>query len=158
MSFTTEQIASLREVKTGNYPHYMKVKALALLSLAKGHKITDIADIFEVSRQSIYNWLKRFQSDGIELWRVQKGRGRKSAVDSAQVEEYLRQSPRNFGVLRTRWTLALLGKTVPCLKGYSTFGVQKVLRRLGYSYKRGQPQLNSPDPEYSKKNGVWRRR
>lgn len=157
MLMNEEQVANLKELKSGNYPHYMKVKAMVLLALVKGHRKKDITEMFDISRQSIYNWLESFQKGGIASLRVREGRGRKSRVDPVQIEEYLRQSPRNFGIPRTRWTLAYLAKAVPCLKGYSPYGVQKVLNRLGYGYKRGQPQMHSPDPDYFKKNGVWRK-
>ncbi len=77
-----------------------------------------------------------------------------SRVQAQEVEEYVRQSPRNFGVRRTRWTLALLAEKVPCLAGLHPSAVWHVLRRLGMSYKRAAPWLHSPDPDYVKKNAI----
>jgi hypothetical protein len=37
----------------------------------------------------------------------------------------------------------------------STAGVKKALERCGFAYKRGQPHLHSPDPEYEAKKGQW---
>lgn len=134
---------------------YVRVRALALLNLTQGWSQEQVAKIFQVSRQSVSRWKQVFQTEGIEGLRVHPGRGRKSQVNQEEVENYILQSPRRFDLNRTRWTLQVLVKTVPCLKGFSTFGAQKVLRRMGYAYKRGQPHLHSPDPLYVKKNNRW---
>lgn len=69
----------------------------------------------------------------------------------------MRQSPRHFGVPRTRWTLQLLAQKVPSLAGLHASAVWYVLRRLGISYKRAEPWLHSPDPDYVKKNATSKR-
>jgi transposase len=69
----------------------------------------------------------------------------------------VRQSPRNFGIARTRWTLQLLAQTVPGLQGLCPSAVWHALRRLGISYKRAEPWLHSPDPDYVKKNSTSKR-
>ena len=84
-------------------------------------------------------------------WRFTRVGGRLSRAHARQVEEYVRQSPRNFGVPRTRWTLRLPAEKLPCLAGLHPSAVWHLLRRLGISYKRAEPWLHSPDPDYFKK-------
>jgi hypothetical protein len=43
------------------------------------------------------------------------------------------------------------------LKGFTDAGVYYALVRAGFRYKRGQPHLHSPDPEYEEKRGGWLR-
>lgn len=138
-----------------SHPAYVRVRALALLNLADGLSQAQVAQIFQVSRQSVGRWKQIFQIEGIVGLSVHPGRGRKSKVNEEEVENHIRQTPRRFGLDRTRWTLQALADVVPCLKGFSAYGVQKVLRRMGYTYKRGQPHLHSPDPLYVKKNEIW---
>ena len=137
---------------------YVRVRAVALLNLAQGWSQEQVAKIFQVSRQSVSRWKQVFQTEGIAGLKVHPGRGRKSKVNQEEVENYIRQSPHGFGLNRTRWTLQALADAVPSLKGFSAYGVQKVLRRMGYAYKRGQPHLHSPDPLYVKKNEIWIKR
>lgn len=66
----------------------------------------------------------------------------------------MRQSPRNFGLSQTRWTLAALTGVVPSLKGLTLAAVHYALGRAGYAYKRGQPSRYSPDPDYAEKGGA----
>ena len=104
------------------------------------------------TRQSVADWIARFQAGGVAALEIAPGRGRKSRVDEQQLEDYALQSPRNFGINRSRWRLADLAQTVPTLKGYSVSGVRQALKRCGISFKRGQPWMLSPDPNYEKKD------
>jgi len=76
-------------------------------------------------------------------------------VQLEELERYVRQSPRAYGLPQTRWTLRALAQTVPSLKGFTDAGVYYALVRAGFRYKRGQPHLHSPDPEYEEKRGGW---
>lgn len=65
-----------------------------------------------------------------------------------QVEYLLHQSPRHYGVSRTRWRLQDVGKALKWLEGCSEPGIYKILKRLGFSRKRAMNFIHSPDPEY----------
>ena len=158
MDISQSQRKELQWIARHGQPAYLRVKALALLNLADGRSVLETAQIFHVSRTSLYDWRGRYAQSGVEALCVQSGRGRKAKADPAQFEHYLRQSPRTFGLRQTRWTLKALAAVVPSLKGFSAFGVQKALKRAGYRYKRGQPWLHSPDPQYEEKKGLWMKR
>lgn len=157
MNLTKEQRAELERVARQGQPAYVRAKALVLLNRAEGRAISELARVFRVSRQAIYGFQRRYGRVGIESLWVQPGRGRKGRADPKEIERYVRQSPRNFGVTRTRWTLESLAAVVPSLRGFSPFGVQKALIRAGFRYKRGQPHVHSPDPQYEVKKGLWTR-
>lgn len=65
----------------------------------------------------------------------------------------LRQSPREYGIKRTRWRLQDVERAIAWLQGYSDAGIYQVLKRLGFSRKRSRAFMRSPDPEYRAK---WR--
>ena len=155
MNLTDQQRKELEGFARRGEPVYMRRKVLLLLNLGQGQPVTQVAKVLHVSRQTVYSWQKRFLEHGLAGLRVRAGRGRKPKAQVAQIERYVRQSPRQFGVPRTRWTLQTLAQVVPSLKGFSPFGVQKALARAGYRYKRGQPSLHSPDPEHEVKKGLW---
>jgi len=155
MTMTTDQTQRLEWTARHGQPAHVRTKALVLLNLAQGRPIAELAGMFRVSRTSIYSWRDRFREKGIEGFKIRPGRGRKATADPQEIERYLRQCPRAFGVRRTRWTLQSLAQTVPSLKGFSTCGVQKALARAGFRYKRGQPRLHSPGPQYAGKKGLW---
>lgn len=155
MNLTQEQWQELTRMARRGQPAYVRPKALALLNLAEGRAVKEVAASLRVSRQSVSAWRHRYLEQGVAGLRVQPGRGRKPQADPQELERYVRQSPRHFGVARTRWTLATLAQVVPSVKGFSAYGVQKALARAGFGYKRGQPWLHSPDPAYEAKKGLW---
>jgi transposase len=135
----------------------MRLKAVALRAVAQGHTRQQVGAILHVSPYTVGQWYRAYQQGGWAALEIQPGRGRPSRVEAREVEEYVRQSPRNFGLPRTRWTLQLLAESVPSLAGMRPHSVWQALRRLGISYKRAAPWLNSPDPDYVKKNAISRR-
>jgi len=153
---TGEQLAELEQWSRTHPQAGMRVKALAIGAVALGHTRQQVGAIVEVSPYTVGRWYRTYEGQGWAALAVHPGRGRRSRVDAREVEQYVRQSPRNFGVARTRWTLQLLADQVPCLAGLRPSAVWHVLRRLGLSYKRAEPWLHSPDPEYVKKNSKLR--
>ena len=154
LDLSPEQVAELEKLARSGEPAHLRPKALALLSWAEARPVSLVSAMFRVARKTLYDWRRRYLATGVEGLRVHKGRGRPAGADLTEIGSYIRQSPRNFGIARTRWTLALLAAVVPSLKGYSRAGVQQALRRAGFRYKRGQPWLHSPDPEYLQKKGL----
>jgi len=135
----------------------MRLKALAIRAVALGHTRQQVGAILHVSPYTVGRWCRSYLQAGWPALRIHQGRGRRCRVDRAQVEAYVRQSPRNFGIPQTRWTLRLLAQKVPCLAGLCPSGVWYALRRLGISYKRAEPWLHSPDPDYLKKKRISKR-
>lgn len=132
---------------------HVRRRATALWNLAEGKTQREVASFLGASRSSIVFWKKSFEEEGLASMSIRPGRGRPRRAQADEIEAVLRQSPRNFGIEQTRWTLASLAQVVPSLRGFSDSGVWRALRRSGLSYKRGQPLLHSPDPHYDKKRG-----
>ena len=152
-SFSPEQAKELAELARHSPSPYIRVRAIALCHLASGRTAEEAAAAVLVHRVSVAQWAHRYLSDGVDGLKVSPGRGHVSKADRDEIELYLQKSPREFGVLRTRWTLSALTSCVPCLKGMSPSGAHRVLERLGFGFKRGQPRLHSPDPDYEEKRG-----
>jgi len=68
-----------------------------------------------------------------------------------QVEYLLHQSPRQYGLARTRWRLQDVGRALRWLEGCSEPGIYKALKRLGFSRKRAMNFIHSPDLNYHTK-------
>lgn len=89
-------------------------RAQALLLLDESEPVADIADLLRVSRQTIYNWLERFQQRRTrtmaERWRDAPRGGRPATVGEIideLLEEILETDPREYGYCSTVWTAAL---------------------------------------------------
>lgn len=158
MQITQGERRALESAARHGQPGYVRTKALALLNVADGRAVREVAAIFRVSRPSVYAWCRRWRAEGLAGLVVRAGRGRPPRADLAELEHYLRQSPRRFGLRQTRWTLAALACVVPSVRGLTPAGVYKALGRAGFHYKRGQPRLSSPDAAYAAKKGRWIKR
>ena len=134
----------------------MRVKVIAIRAVALGASRQRIGGLLNVSPYSVGQWSKAYEQGGLKALEIRPGRGRPSQVDAKEIEEYVRQSPRNFGLARTRWTLQLLAEQVPSLKGLRPHAVWYALQRAGINYKRVTPWLHSPDADYVKKNATSR--
>lgn len=133
---------------------YVRLKALALLNLAEGKSQTEVAAFLRVGRNAVGRWQGRFETEGFDSLVIRPGRGRQRRSERDEIESFLRQSPRHFGLHQTRWTLKSLAEVVPSLQGFTDSGVWRALKRYGLSYKRGQPLIHSPDPAYAQKRGL----
>lgn len=60
----------------------------------------------------------------------------------------LHQSPRQYGIPRTRWRYQDVGQALRWLQGHSDATIYKVLKRLGFSRKKALQFIRSPDPDY----------
>ena len=73
-------------------------------------------------------------------------------MEAEQAVEYLLdQSPRQYGLKRTRWRLQDVGRVLKWLEGCTDAGIYKVLKRLGFSRKKALYFIHSPDPQYRTK-------
>src|SRR5947209_20602790 len=95
-------------------------RARALLWLAEGRSVAEVADLLLVSRQSVYNWADRFERrEDLDLrarLRDAPRSGRPptaSGVIDPLIGEGIDREPRELGHRSTDWTAALL---VQCRK------------------------------------------
>lgn len=152
---TVEQQTELADWARHDKRAHVRVKAQAVLAVSQGKTRNLVAEVLGVERRAVGRWVRGYLVAGASSFLIKKGRGRKAQVEAEEVAEYLRQIPRQFGIARTRWTLATLKDVAPCFRGMTESGVWRALVRLGYGYKRGQPVQYSSDPGYGEKRGLY---
>jgi transposase len=120
-------------------------RAQALLWLDDGEAVDNIADRLHVSRQTLYNWVRRFQerTDASieERLRDEPRAGRPPTalgiIDSLIVE-VIDKDPQTYGYHATLWTARLLQYhlRVAHEMDVSRKSVSRALDRLGLRWKR----------------------
>lgn len=151
VQFTPEQVDELDRAARTHPDAHIRSRALAVRAVSLGYDFQDVSEMFPLSAYSLGQLTARYKEHGLVAFKIAKGRGPKSSVDDEQVLSYLRQSPERFGLNQNRWSLSALGEKCPTLSGMTERGILKVLHRLGFRYKRGQPWIHSPDPLYEEK-------
>jgi transposase len=127
-----------------------RCRAQALLWLAEGSDVADVAERLDVSRQTIYNWLSRFQEraewdlrarlrDAPRLGRPRTSGGTLDELIAAVIDG----DPRPLGYHATVWTAPLLSRYLRDHHGIevSDKTVSRAIDRLGIVWKRPRHEL-----------------
>lgn len=135
---------------------YKRLKIIQLSS--QGEKVPQLAKQFDVCQATVRDYIKRYNSGGLETLKPDKSSGRPPTTQLAKAEweELLHQSPCQFVKLNTgsrNWTQDMLSEYC-----YQYLGVKigasaicMLLKRMGISWNRGKLKVTSPDPQYTVK-------
>jgi transposase len=127
-----------------------RCRAQAVLWLAEGLSAEQVAETFQVSRQTVYNWANRFlRRSGLDL----RARlldaprpGRPPAIAAAidpLIEAALARDPRESGYQATVWTAELLQHDLERVHGIraSLKSISAAIARLDFRWKRPRHEL-----------------
>lgn len=127
-----------------------RCRAQALLWLAEGADVSEVAESLHVTRQTVYNWVSRFQHRaGLDLRArlldaTRPGRPRTAggAIDEL-IAGVIDGDPRQFGYHATTWTAPLLRCYLRDHHGVEVSGrtVGRAIDRLGIRWKRPRHEL-----------------
>jgi transposase len=128
-----QEINQLDAIWKGDAPYYVRHRAHAILLIHKDKReLDDVAGIFNVHSNTIYNWMERWETEGVDGMYDMEGRGCKpmfSAQEEQVIIECLEKEPRSMrkvvGMVKD-----LLGKKA----GVET--LRRIARRHGKSWKR----------------------
>ena len=131
-------------------------RTLALLLVAEGWSVAEVALDLQVSPRSVERWLAAYREQRVpEVLTERSGRGRPRILateDLACLEQYLQQKPSAWGYWANDWTVPLLREHLSSqgLPACSSRTLYRRLEELDQSWKRPRHVL-PPDPEKEKK-------
>jgi len=135
---------------------WVGIRIAGLLLILGGWKSTAVAELFNLSRQSIIDWIKRANKDGKLMIEDKHRSGRpgklnKNVCDT--LEEALSKSPEEYGLSRFRWDGVIVVEFLKKNLGISLKPRQarNWLRKLGYARKRPTHQYIQASNEGVKK-------
>ena len=81
---TLDQAVELKErmLQSSDYREISRCRAMMLSH--KGYSINDLADIFDVDRDTITNWFDKYESEGISGLQDSSRSGRPPKLDASQ--------------------------------------------------------------------------
>jgi len=144
--------AALKSVRDGA----VVKRIVALLELDQGVPVGDMAEHLGVTRQTVYNWARRFNVGGglrALCDRVRRGRTPKLSAPMRRLLVWLlKQPPDAFGYAATGWTAALLRHILATRLGVhvSARTIRRAVHGMDHSWKRARYAL-LPDPDREKK-------
>jgi len=127
-----------------------RCRAQALLGIAEGSDVGEVAELLQVSRQTVYNWLSRFRGRAelglrarlLDAPRLGRPRAASGAIDEL-VAAVIDGDPRKFGYHATVWTAPLLSRYLRDHHAIevSDRTVSRAIDRLGIRWKRPRHEL-----------------
>jgi len=151
MELLQTELSSTKDLKW-----YIRLKIIQLS--AQGLSVPKLAKQFDVSKATIREYIKRYNSGGLNALKRANSKGRrpKIALTKEQWEELLHQSPCQFDKLNTNarnWTQEIL--SLYCheyLKvKMNQSSICMLLKRMKIKWNRGKLKVTSPDPLYTVK-------
>jgi transposase len=122
-------------------------RTLALLEIAQGRAVTDVARMLRVSRVAVYQWLALYSESRDPAALVDRHRGGRPTFwtdgTEAILQDALEHPPDALGYLAVNWTTRLLKEHVEERSGraVSEATVRRQVRRLEYVWKRPRHTL-----------------
>lgn len=156
---TSPQRAALFRLAKASPDRREARRALALLDLARGELVTDIACRYGISRETIYQWAARLGTGRLPNGRLRDAPRSGRPAQAGMIAERLLRAilptdPRRYGYRHPAWTIALLQHHLR-RQGVevSPSTLRRALRRLGYCWKRPRFVLARRDPHWRQAKG-----
>ena len=150
VSLSPEQFSKVDTVMRSKDCNKRTFKRLQSIKLnATGYSIRQISELLEVHYKSAYNWITRYEKEGVEGLKDKPKSGRPPILtekDKQRVEEFIQETPQQPKVVLARVEIEL-GKSI------SRDTLRRVLKSLDHTYRRVKKSLRSKrdDQEFEAK-------
>ena len=133
-------------------------KAVVILDSEKARPVTEMAAQLELVAETILGWIDRFREQGVEGIRKKTYTQDPKMVLSNQLKRenilhLLQQTPQNYDVNRTSWSLKTLSIVYERLH-HTPLGAHAIcshLKAMGYKFQKSRERLVSPDKDFQAK-------
>src|SRR5262249_25072879 len=131
-------------------------KALTIVARKRGIPNAIISAILHCSRKTTRRYFTVYSEAGPSGLFGSRKRHSKTPADpekTTHILELLHQKPTAFGINRTSWTQRALIQAYKERhnKVISRCTVQRLVKKVGYSWRKARRVLTSPDPNYEEK-------
>lgn len=150
--------SELKRVLTSRTESKVYQRAQALLLLDEGETVEQVAELLRVSRQTLYNWMGRFErrrelkpserlADAARSGRPVTARG----IIDPLIDEIIDDDPRDYGFNSTVWTAELM----QCYLA-EEYGHEVSMRSIGYALERLHIRWKRPRHVLARRDPRWR--
>lgn len=114
-----ERKSMLKRIYRQSIHHQVRQRAHCILLYEEGYSITELQDILEISRKTIYNWFNAWEERGLIGLYNRPGQGRKQKFTPEQQEEirewtepHRRQLKQFVSKIKEQWDISVSTKTI----------------------------------------------
>ncbi|MGK7951668.1 MAG: IS630 family transposase [Xenococcaceae cyanobacterium] len=139
---TKDTIKLLTRIYKQSKYYQVRQRSHCILLSAEKYRISELMEIFKVSRNTIYNWFNNWESLGLVGLYNREGQGRKKIFDKEQqkiIKNWVKETPKNLSKvqekIKTTWGIKVSKDTI-----------KRVLKSVGMKWLRlrkrvsGQPE------------------
>ena len=133
IQLTSEETVTLQEGMKNGTAHLFRKRCHCLILSSEGYQVRDLAQVLDVSSNTIYGWLNRWEKKGIVGLRDLPGKGRKpilSLADFALVKHRVQQNAQQL-------RLARLGLKEDLKRDFSEKTLRRYIKNLIAATKDG---------------------
>jgi len=146
---SAETLKLLKRIYQSSQYYQVRQRAHCIQLSYQGYTIKELMKIFQVSRNTIYNWFNNWEERGLVGLYNSPGQGRKPSFNTSQKEQikaWVKEKPKQLGwaqrKIQEEWEISVSTKTIKRVIKEARMGWYRIRRRLG----------GSPDPEeYARK-------
>ena len=148
-SVTKEALLEMAQQEPGVW---LGIRIAAGLLILQGWTSSQVAGLFDVSRQSVVQWIQRLNNQGLSGLEEKPRPGRPIRLDAEiqeQLEHTLMGNPREAGLSRNRWDGVAVVEYLQREHGVElkVRQAQRWIRRLGFSLRRPIYRYAQATPE-----------
>jgi transposase len=115
----------------------------AVLAVADGYRFDEVGRLFQVSEDTVREWVKRFLSGGVRGLMPKKAPGRPAKLkkkDLAEVARVVEAGPRAAGFEAGGWRTPMIQEWIRNRFGvlYNVHYLSELLRNLGFSFQKAR--------------------
>jgi len=159
LGFNRHDIPRLTKALKGLTEVRLFQRVQAVLWVAQGEPISEVATLMGVSAQTVYNWLQRYLACHQVTALVDAPRSGRPVtapqVTAAHILQHLRENPQRLGYQTTVWSVKLLAAHLSrhsrCPITPAT--LRRRMRAMGLRYKRPRYFYEEKAPHRAQKKG-----
>ena len=118
--------------------YQVRQRAHCILLSYQKYKISELMEIFKVSRNTIYNWFNNWESCGLIGLYNHPGQGRKKIFNDRQreiIKQWVKETPKNLGLVQekihSQWGVTASKDTIKRVIKFVQMGWYRIKRRVG---------------------------
>lgn len=120
-------------------------RRLQAIISAKEHGIKAVAEIYNISRETLMRWINKFKSGGSSAFSVSEGRGRRNKLSDLQLsklKDYITEEGANLSIQKVQIYIDEMFEI-----SLSRATAHRIMRKLGFSYITPRPSHYKKDPQ-----------
>ena len=143
---TDEELETIETAIRHDKRPEVRQRATVIRLLHKGHRAEDLAEMYAVSKPTIYGWFARWKAGGVEGLAIKPRSGRPAKTDEPyrqKLEEVIEKEPKELGYDFAVWTIDRLRFHMEKETGVllSESRMRALIKRQGYRYRRPKYDL-----------------